>query len=61
MTRTCWSDAFGAVKNPVAIDEGGYLYNQETGTSDNGSNMAASIESSYIELDPAGDRKLFNR
>ena len=56
MTRTCWSDAFGAVKNPVAIDEGGYLYNQETGTSDNGSNMAASIESSYIELDPAGDR-----
>jgi hypothetical protein len=44
------------VKNPVAIDDGGYLYDQETGTSDNGSNMTATIESSYIELDPVGNR-----
>ena len=56
MTRTCWSDSFGVVKNPVAIDDGGYLYDQETGTSDNGSNMTATIESSYIELDPVGNR-----
>ena len=56
MDRTCWSDSFGARQNPVAIDKDGYLYDQETGTSANGANMTASIESSYIELDPAGNR-----
>jgi len=56
MDRTCWSDSFGARQNPVAIDKDGYLYNQETGTSADGANMTASIESSYIELDPAGNR-----
>lgn len=56
MDRTCWSDSFGARQNPVAIDKDGYLYDQETGTSADGANMTASIESSYIELDPAGNR-----
>ena len=56
MDRTCWSDSFGARQNPIAIDKDGYLYDQETGTSANGANMTASIESSYIELDPAGNR-----
>ena len=58
MDRSVWHDSFGARKAPFAFDSSGYLYDHETGTSNNGSAMSAYIESSPMEISSSGD-KLF--
>ena len=50
MSRTSWHDAFGVRTVPYAADPDGKLYNQETGTDDNGSAMTSYVESSPMEL-----------
>ena len=50
MARTTWHDSFGVRTVPYAADPGGKLYNQETGTDDNGVAMTAFVESSPMEL-----------
>ena len=54
MDRTVWRDSFGARNVPFAFDPDGYLYNHETGTSDNGSAMTSFIESSPGEIPNTG-------
>jgi hypothetical protein len=51
LQRGAWHDQFGVRLVPYAIDKSGYLYNQETGTDDDGSAMSSFIESSAIEFD----------
>ena len=53
MSRTTWNDAFGVRTVPYAADPDGKLYNQETGTDDDGSAMTSYIESSPMELNLA--------
>ena len=55
MDRTAWLDSFGFRKVPFAFDPDGYLYNQETGTSANGSAMSAYVESSPREITQDGE------
>ena len=55
LNRTVWSDAFGVRNVPFAFDETGILYNHETGTSDNGSDMNSYVESSAMEISQGGD------
>ena len=55
LSRTVWSDAFGARKVPFAFDNDGIFYNHETGTSDNGSAMNSYVESSAMEISQGGD------
>ena len=50
MDRTVWNDSFGAKTEPFAFDPDGYLYNHETGTSDNGAAMTSFIEGSPREI-----------
>jgi hypothetical protein len=50
MARTTWHDSFGVRTVPYAADPDGKLYNQETGTDDNGTAMTAYVESSPLEL-----------
>ena len=54
MDRTVWRDSFGARNVPFAFDPDGYLYNQETGTSADGSAMTSFIESSPGEIPNTG-------
>ena len=54
MDRTVWRDSFGARNVPFAFDQDGYLYNQETGTSADGSAMTSFIESSPGEIPNTG-------
>ena len=51
LQRGAWNDQFGVRLVPYAIDKEGHLYNQETGTDDDGSAMTSFIESSAIEFD----------
>ena len=55
MDRTAWLDSFGFRKVPFAFDPSGYLYNQETGTSADGSAMSAYVESSPREITQDGE------
>ena len=55
MDRSVWSDSFGARNVPFAFDPDGYLYNQETGTSADGSAMNSYIEGSPREITQNGD------
>jgi hypothetical protein len=55
MDRSTWQDSFGARTVPFAFDPDGYLYNHETGTSDNGSAMTSFIESSPSEIPNTGE------
>ena len=55
MDRTVWNDAFGVREKPFAFSSEGFLYNQETGTSDDGSAMNAFIEGSPRELSAEGN------
>jgi hypothetical protein len=54
MDRTVWNDSFGARSVPFAFDPDGYLYNQETGTSNNGVAMTSYIEGAPRELTQDG-------
>ena len=54
MDRTVWSDSFGAKLVPFAFDPNGFLYNHETGTSDNGAAMNSFIEGSPREISADG-------
>jgi hypothetical protein len=54
MDRTVWNDSFGAKTEPFAFDPDGYLYNHETGTSDNGAAMTSFIEGSPREITADG-------
>ena len=54
MDRNVWSDSFGFRQVPFAFDSSGYLYNHETGTTDNGSAMNSYIESSPREMSEDG-------
>ena len=55
MDRTVWSDSFGARLVPFAFDPDGFLYNHETGTSDNGAAMNSFIEGSPREISAEGE------
>jgi len=55
MDRSVWSDSFGAKKVPFAFDPSGFLYNHETGTSDNGAAMNSFIEGSPREISENGE------
>ena len=55
MDRSVWSDSFGARTVPFAFDPDGYLYNQETGTSADGSAMNSYIEGSPREITQNGE------
>jgi len=55
MDRTVWSDSFGAKLVPFAFDPDGFLYNHETGTSDNGAAMNSFIEGSPREISENGE------
>jgi len=55
MDRTVWSDSFGARLVPFAFDPDGFLYNHETGTSDNGAAMNSFIEGSPREISENGE------
>jgi len=55
MDRTVWSDSFGAKLVPFAFDPDGFLYNHETGTSDNGAAMNSFIEGSPREISANGE------
>ena len=54
MDRTVWNDSFGAKTEPFAFDPDGYLYNHETGTSDNGAAMTSFIEGSPAKSQQMG-------
>lgn len=54
MDRTVWNDSFGAKSVPFAFDPDGYLYNHETGTSNNGAAMTSYIEGAPRELTQDG-------
>jgi len=55
MDRTSWSDSFGAKEVPFAFDPSGFLYNHETGTSDNGAAMNCFIETAPREITVEGE------
>ena len=55
MDRTVWLDSFGAKLVPFAFDPDGFLYNHETGTSDNGAAMNSFIEASPREITENGE------
>ena len=55
MDRTVWNDAFGAREKPFAFSSEGFLYNQETGTSDDGAAMNCFIEASPREITAEGE------
>jgi len=55
LPRTCWSDSFGFRNVPFAFDKEGFLYNHETGTTDDGAAMNSFIVSSPRELTENGD------
>ena len=55
MDRSVWSDSFGARQVPFAFDPDGFLYNHETGTSDNGAAMNSFIEASPREITSEGE------
>ena len=55
MDRTVWSDSFGARLVPFAFDPSGFLYNHETGTTDNGAAMNSFIEASPREITAEGE------
>jgi len=49
MERTCWTDS-AVFSSPIAPDASGNVYLHETGASDNGGLMGASIESGLINI-----------
>lgn len=55
MDRTVWNDAFGSREKPFAFSPQGFLYNHETGTSDDGSAMTAFIEAAPREITAEGE------
>ena len=55
MSRSAWHDAFGERDKPFAFSPEGFLYNQETGTSDDGAAMKAFIETSPREITAEGE------
>jgi len=55
LARTVWSDSFGFREVPFAFDKEGFLYNHETGTTDDGSAMNSFVESSPGELTQDGE------
>ena len=55
MDRTVWNDAFGAREKPFAFSPQGFLYNHETGTSDDGAAMTAFIQASPREITAEGE------
>ena len=55
MDRTVWNDAFGSREKPFAFSSEGFLYNQETGTSDDGAAMNCFIEASPREITAEGE------
>ena len=55
MDRTVWSDSFSARTVPFAFDPDGFLYNHETGTSDNGAAMNSFIEAAPREISAEGE------
>ena len=55
MDRTVWNDAFGAREKHFAFSSEGFLYNQETGTSDDGAAMNCFIEASPREITAEGE------
>ena len=56
MDRTAWIDIGSCVSNPIATGTNNYLYNQETGSNDDGSAMTAYVESADFD---AGDGNQF--
>jgi hypothetical protein len=56
LTRTCWTDA-GVFQYPLAVGTDGYLYEHESGWTDNGSPLTSTryAESGPVELS-TGDR-----
>jgi len=50
LERTAWFDSFGFRKVPFSFSKVGLLYDQETGTDDDGSAMTAYVESSPMEV-----------
>ena len=55
MDRTVWNDAFGSREKPFAFSPQGFLYNHETGTSDDGAAMTAFIQASPREITAEGE------
>lgn len=55
MARTAWADRSPLLEKPYAAAADGYLYQHETGTDENGSAMAAFIESYDMEIPEAGE------
>ena len=55
MDRTVWNDAFGTREKPFAFSSEGFLYNHETGTSDDGAAMNCFIEASPREITAEGE------
>jgi hypothetical protein len=56
MDRTAWIDIGSCVNSPIATATNNYLYNQETGSNDDGSAMTAYVESADFD---AGDGNQF--
>ncbi len=55
LDRTSWNDAFGFRQVPFAFDANGFLYDHETGTSNNGSAMNCHIETAPREISQDGN------
>jgi len=55
MDRTAWNDAFGSREKPFAFSPQGFLYNHETGTSNDGAAMTAFIEAAPREITAEGE------
>jgi hypothetical protein len=55
MDRTTWNDAFGSREKPFAFSPQGFLYNHETGTSNDGAAMTAFIEAAPREITAEGE------
>ena len=55
LKRSVWSDSFGFKDVPFAFSPDGYLYDHETGTSEDGEPMLAYIDGASRELTSEGD------
>jgi hypothetical protein len=55
LDRSSWNDAFGFRQVPFAFDANGFLYDHETGTSDDGSAMNCHIETAPREISQDGN------
>lgn len=56
MARTAWADRSPLFEKPYATSTDGYMYQHETGTDDDGTAMAAFIESFDMEIPNAGEQ-----